>query len=58
MTQPLPQMPLKKAQARALAAAARENGCIMEVEFGGMIWRAIPQEQEKKADDKASPFRL
>ena len=51
-------MPLKKAQARALAAAARENGCIMEVEFGGMIWRAIPQEQEKKADDKASPFRL
>lgn len=50
---------VNRAQLRALAAAAREEGCIAEVERDGVIYRVIPealarnerQEKSRDSDD-------
>lgn len=59
---------VKRAQLRALAAAAREEGCIAEIERDGVIYRLTPKalvrnrEQDKKNGgldiDTAREFEL
>ncbi len=33
---------ITRAQAKAIAAAAKEMGCVFEIERGGVIYRVIP----------------
>ena len=47
---------ITRAQMKAIAAAARESGCVCEVEIGGVIYRAIPEDarddRPKSVDDR------
>lgn len=36
-------LPVKRSQLRALAAVAREEGCVAEMECGGVIYRLTPE---------------
>ena len=35
---------ITRAQVKAIAAAAKESGCVVEIERDGVIYRVIPEE--------------
>ena len=48
---------ITRAQMKAIAAAARESGCVCEVEIGGVVYRAIPDGQLDYRREEAEPRR-
>ena len=41
---------ITRAQAKAIAAAAKEMGCVFEIERGGVIYRVIPETLAERSD--------